>query len=237
MKNLMAKNQIMLISGTRKGLGKHFVQYYSKKGFTIIGCSRKPVNYKAKNYYHFCLDVSDERKVKELFAFIRKKFGRLDILINNAGIGSMNHSLLTPINTVHEILNTNLVGTFLFSREAAKLMKKNSFGRIVNLVSFAIPFKLEGESIYAASKAGIVSLTETLGREYADYGISVNAVSPPAIPTDLIKGVPKEKMMNLLKRQAFHRFGKPEEVCIVIDFLINKENNMVTGQVVYMGGV
>ena len=237
MKNLLTEKQVILITGTRKGLGKSFVEYFSKKGFIIIGCSRKPVDYKIDNYHHFCLDVSDEQKVKEIFSFIRKEFGRLDVLINNAGIGSMNHSLLTPISTVHRILNTNLVANFLLSRESAKIMKKNGFGRIVNLVSFAVPFKLEGESIYAASKAGIISLTETLSREYADYGITVNAVSPPAVQTDLIKGVPKEKMDNLLKRQAIHRFGTPEEVCAVIDFFIDKKNNMVTGQVVYMGGV
>ena len=237
MKNLLTEKQIMLITGTRKGLGKSFVEYYSKKGFTIIGCSKKPVDYKIKNYYHFCLDVSDEKEVKEMFLFIQNKFGKLDVLINNAGIGSMNHSLLTPISTVHRILNTNLVGNFLLSRESAKIMKKNNFGRIVNLVSFAVPFKLEGEAVYAASKAAIISLTETLSREFADYGITVNAVSPPAIPTDLIKGVPKEKMNVLLKRQAIHRYGKPREVCNVIDFFISKKNNMITGEIVFMGGV
>jgi len=170
MKNLLTEKQVMLISGTRKGLGKSFAEYYSKKGFTVIGCSRKPIDYKIKNYYHFCLDVSDEKKVKEMFFFIKKKFGRLDVLINNAGIGSMNHSLLTPISTVHRILNTNLVANFIMSTESAKIMKKNRFGRIVNLVSFAVPFKLEGEAIYAASKAAIISLTETLSREFADYG-------------------------------------------------------------------
>lgn len=233
----MTEQQVILISGTRKGLGKSFVEYFSKKGFIIIGCSRQTVDYKIENYHHFCLDVSDEKKVKEMFSFIRQKFGRLDVLINNAGIGSMNHSFLTPISTVHRILDTNLVANFLLSRESAKIMKKNRFGRIVNLVSFAVPFKLEGESVYAASKAAVISLTETLSREYADFGITVNAVSPPAIPTDLIKGVPKEKMNALLKRQAIHRYGKPEEVCDVIDFFIDKKNNMVTGQVVYMGGV
>jgi len=237
MKNLLTEKQVMLISGTRKGLGKSFAEYYSKKGFTVIGCSRKPIDYKIKNYHHFCLDVSDEKKVKEMFFFIKKKFGRLDVLINNAGIGSMNHSLLTPISTVHRILNTNLVANFIMSTESAKIMKKNRFGRIVNLVSFAVPFKLEGEAIYAASKAAIISLTETLSREFADYGITVNAVSPPTIPTDLIKGVPKEKITNLLKRQTIHRFGKPSEVCNVIDFFISKKNNMVTGEIVFMGGV
>jgi 3-oxoacyl-[acyl-carrier protein] reductase len=237
MNNPLTEKQVILISGTRKGLGKSFVEHFSKKNFIIVGCSRKPVDYDVENYHHFCLDISDEKKIKQMFLFIRKEFGRLDVLINNAGVGSMNHSLLTPISTVHKILDTNVVANFLLSRESAKIMKKNKFGRIVNLTSFAVPFKLEGEAIYAASKAAIISLTETLSKEYADYGITVNAVAPPAVQTDLIKAVPKEKMDALLKRQTIHRYGTPEEVCDVIDFFIDKNNNMITGQVVYMGGV
>ena len=237
MNNPLTEKQVILISGTRKGLGKSFVEHFSKKNFIIVGCSRKPVDYDVENYHHFCLDISDEKKIKQMFLFIRKEFGRLDVLINNAGVGSMNHSLLTPISTVHKILDTNVVANFLLSRESAKIMKKNKFGRIVNLTSFAVPFKLEGEAIYAASKAAIISLTETLSKEYADYGITVNAVAPPAVQTDLIKAVPKEKMDALLKRQTIHRYGTPEEVCDVIDFFIDKNNNIVTGQVVYMGGV
>jgi 3-oxoacyl-[acyl-carrier protein] reductase len=237
MNNPLTEKPVILISGTRKGLGKSFVEHFSKKNFIIVGCSRKPVDYDVENYHHFCLDISDEKKIKQMFLFIRKEFGRLDILINNAGVGSMNHSLLIPISTVHKILDTNVVGNLLLSRESAKIMKKNKFGRIVNLTSFAVPFKLEGEAIYAASKAAIISLTETLSKEYADYGITVNAVAPPAVQTDLIKAVPKEKMDALLKRQTIHRYGTPEEVCDVIDFFIDKNNNMITGQVVYMGGV
>jgi 3-oxoacyl-[acyl-carrier protein] reductase len=237
MNNPLTEKPVILISGTRKGLGKSFVEHFSKKNFIIVGCSRKPVDYDVENYHHFCLDISDEKKIKQMFLFIRKEFGRLDVLINNAGVGSMNHSLLIPISTVHKILNTNVVGNLLLSRESAKIMKKNKFGRIVNLTSFAVPFKLEGEAIYAASKAAIISLTETLSKEYADYGITVNAVAPPAVQTDLIKAVPKEKMDALLKRQTIHRYGTPEEVCDVINFFIDKNNNMITGQVVYMGGV
>jgi 3-oxoacyl-[acyl-carrier protein] reductase len=161
----------------------------------------------------------------------------LDVLINNAGIASMNHSFLTPLSTAKNILETNVIGTFLFSREAAKLMKKKKWGRIINFVTFAIPFKLEGEAIYAASKAAVVTLTEILSKEFADYGITVNAIAPPAVQTDLIKGVPKEKIDRLLKRQAIHRFGKPEEICNVIDFFVKQESSLITGEVIYMGGV
>jgi len=231
------KRQVMLITGTRKGIGKYLAEYYIHKGYKVIGCSREPVDCKLKDYQHFCLDVSDEAKVKEMFLEIRKTYNCLDILINNAGIASMNHFLLTPLKTVQKILNTNLVGTFLFSREAAKLMQKNKWGRIINFVTFAIPFKLEGEAIYAASKAAVATLTEVLSRELADFGITVNAVGPPAIKTDLIRGVPQEKMENLLKRQAIHRYGEFSEVANVIDFFIKPESAMVTGQLIYLGGV
>lgn len=227
----------MLITGTRKGIGKYLAEYYCAKGYMVVGCSREKAEYELENYTHFCLDVSDEGDVKKMFKEIRETYGRLDVLINNAGVASMNHFLLTPIDTVKKILNTNVLGCFLFSREAAKLMKKNKFGRIVNFVTFAIPFKLEGEAIYAASKAAVATLTEVLSRELADFGITVNAVGPPAVQTDLIKGVPKEKLDKLLQRQAIHRYGDMKEVANVIDFFIKPESGMVTGQLIYLGGI
>ena len=212
-------------------------KYYSKKKFQVVGCSRGCIDFELDNYQHIYLDVSEESSVKKMFVDIRKKYGRLDVLINNAGVASLNHSLLTPISTAQKILETNVIGTFIFSRESAKLMKKNKFGRIINFATFAVPFKLEGEAIYAASKAGVITLTEILSREYADLGITVNAVSPPAVKTDLIRGVPNEKMQKLLRMQAIHRYGDPIEVCNVIDFFIKRESEMVTGQIVYLGGV
>lgn len=228
---------IILITGTRKGIGRKIAGYYLSKGDKVIGCSRKPSDLSHKNYTHYQLDVTDEVAVLGLFKDLRKNGGKLDVLVNNAGIASMNHSFLTPLTTAKNILETNVIGTFLFSREAAKLMKKNKWGRIINFVTFAIPFKLEGEAIYAASKAAVVTLTQILSKEFADYGITVNAIAPPAVQTDLIKGVPKEKIDRLLKRQSIHRFGEPEEICNVIDFFVKKESSLITGEVIYMGGV
>ena len=233
----MTDKPVMIITGTRKGIGKYLAEYYANKEFQVIGCSRGDVDFELDNYQHFCLDVSDELLVKNMFVDVRREYGRLDILINNAGIASMNHSLLTPIDTVRKILDTNVIGTFIFSRESSKLMKKNQFGRIINFSTFAVPFKLEGEAIYAASKAAIITLTEIFAREYADFGITVNAVAPPAVQTDLIRGVPNEKMESLLQRQAIHRYGNPKEVCNVINFFINQKSEMVTGQIIYLGGV
>ena len=233
----MDSPQVMLITGTRKGIGEQLVKHYVTKGFSVVGCSRKDVDYKFDNYQHFCLDVSDELSVKKIFFEIKNSYGRLDYLINNAGIGLANHSLLTPGTSIHNIMNTNFLGTFLFCREGARLMKKNSFGRIVNLTTVAVPLKLEGEAIYSASKAAINSLTQILGKELAEFGVTVNAVGPTPIKTDLIRSIPKEKIENLINSLAIKRHGKVKDVINVIDFFINPESDYVTGQVIYLGGV
>jgi len=233
----MEKKKVMLITGTRKGIGRYLAEYYLDMNYIVVGCSRDNSDLINKNYKHFCLNVSNEKDVKKLFHTISNTYKRLDVLINNAGVASMNHSLLTPISTVRRILDTNVIGTFLFSREAAKLMKRNNFGRIINFSTFAIPFKLEGEAIYAASKAAIVTLTEILSREFAPLNITVNAVAPPAIKTDLIKGVAEEKLKKLINRQSIKRYGNPIDVCNVIDFFLESKNEMINGQTIYMGGL
>ena len=228
---------ITLITGTRKGIGRYLAEHYIAQNHIVVGCSRSPVDWSLENYYHVITDVADEVAVKELFSWVRKKFQKLDHVINNAGIASMNHVMLTPLKTVQDILNTNVIGTFLFCREAAKLMVNSGNGRIVNFTTVATPLKLEGEAIYAASKAAIFSLTEVMAREYASLNITVNAVGPTPIDTDLIRSVPKEKMERLISRQAINRMGTPADVANVIDFFLRKESDFVTGQNIYLGGV
>jgi len=233
----MIDKPVMIITGTRKGIGKYLAEYYAEKEYQVIGCSRGDVDYKLDNYQHFSLDVSDERSVKKMFTIIRTTYGCLDILINNAGIASMNHTLITPISTVNKILNTNVVGTFLFCREAAKIMKKNQNGRIINFATVATPLKLEGEAIYASSKAAVVSLTQIIARELSDFGITVNAVGPTPIKTDLVRSVPKEKMDALISMQGIKRYGEFMDISNVIDFFIKPESDFITGQIIYLGGI
>jgi 3-oxoacyl-[acyl-carrier protein] reductase len=233
----VADERVAVITGTRKGIGRALVEHYTAKGWHVVGCSRSPFEGTLPNYRHYCLDVSDEPAVKSMFSETRKEEGHLDLLINNAGIAAMNHSLLTPITAVNSLMSTNFTGTFLFCREAARLMQPRRYGRIINFVSVAVPLKLEGEAIYAASKAAVISLTQILAREFADFGITVNAIGPTPIETDLIRGVPPEKLERLIARQAIKRRGEFRDVIQVVDFFAQPASDFVTGQVIFLGGV
>jgi 3-oxoacyl-[acyl-carrier protein] reductase len=142
------------------------------------------------------------------------------------------------MKTVENIFSTNVFGTFIACREAARLMiASRSKGRIINFATVATPLRLEGEAVYAASKAAVESLTRVFARELAEYEITVNAVGPTPVETDLIRSVSKEKIAALLARQAIPRLGEMRDIANVIDFFMREESDFVTGQVVYLGGV
>ncbi len=228
---------VTLVTGSRKGIGRFLAEHYVRQGHAVVGCSRGACDWELDGYQHHTLDVADESAVVALFQSVRKQFGRLDNLINNAGAMATNHSLLTPLKAVQSMLNTNVVGTFLFSREAAKLMKEAGGGRIVNFSTVAVPLKVEGEAVYAASKAAVTSLTHILAREFAPMKITVNAIGPTPIVTDMIRALPKAKLDKVIASQPIKRLGTQEDVSNVVDFFLRKESEFITGQVIYLGGV
>lgn len=232
----MSPQTVTLITGTRAGIGRFLVDHYIQQGHLVFGCSRQAFPETLPGYEHFCLDVSDENAVKLMMNAVRQTCGRLDNLINNAGVAATGHFLLTPAETVMRVYKTNVLGSFLFTREAVKLMKKQQRGRIVNFSSSAVPLKLAGEAVYASSKAALVGLTEILARELAPFGITVNAVGPTPIETDLIRAMPQDKVQDVINRQPIRRRGTFADVANVLDFFLRPESDFVTGQVIYLGG-
>lgn len=230
-------DNVVIITGTRKGIGRYLAEYYLEKGYKVAGCSRKRATIEHENYKHYCLDVSDEKKVVPLVKDVVRNWNKVDILINNAGVAFMNHVILIPNESAKEIIHTNLLGTFLFTREVSKAMIRQKWGRIINISSVAVPLRLEGESIYISSKSAVESFTKVSAKELASYNITVNCVGIAPIMTDLLKTVPKEKIDKILDNLTIKRLAEFKDIVNVIDFFIKKESDYITGQVIYLGGV
>ena len=237
--------RVFIISGSSRGIGKALSQHYLGCGDIVVGCARSTSDIAHKNYRHFILDINDEKAVVAMVRAAKKEFGKIDICLNNAGMASMNHILTTSYESAKRLVDVNFLGTFLLSREVAKAMISNKIsnknsaksGVIINFSSVATPLYLEGEAIYAASKAACENLTKTMAKELASYSIRVNAIALTPVQTDLIKAVPKDKIKALLEQQAIKRFGEFGDIINVIDFFISQKSDFITGQIITLGGV
>jgi 3-oxoacyl-[acyl-carrier protein] reductase len=227
----------MIITGTRKGIGRHLAETYARRGYVVEGCSRGEAGWEAENYTHHQLDVADERQVKLMVTSVAKKHGRIDALLNNAAVASMNHVLLTPAKAANRMLEVNVTGTMVFCRDVAKVMMRRRYGRIVNFTTIVAPIALAGEAIYAASKSAVVTFTRILAFELGQWGITCNSFGATPIMTDMIRGVPQDKIDAVVNNLAIKRLGTYEDCSNVCDFFINPQSDNITGQVVYLGGV
>lgn len=235
---MMSKKKTILITGNRKGIGRNLSEHFLSLGHNVAGCSRMETDLIGENYLHLLCDVSDERSVKTVVKNVISRFGSIDILINNAGVASLNHSLLTPGTTLKSVFETNFNGTFFFTREVAKKMiAKSILGRIINFTTVAVPLNLEGEMVYASSKAAVEKLTKIMAKELGAHGITVNCIGPSPVYTDLIKVIPKDKLDELLSKQAIKKLGNFEDISNIVDFYASERSNQITGQIIYMGGL
>ncbi len=227
----------MLITGTRKGIGRYLAETYARRGYLVEGCSRGEAGWEAENYSHHQVDVSDEHQVKSMIATVARRHGRIDVVLNNAAVASMNHVLLTPAKASNRMLQVNVTGTMLVCRDAARVMMRRRFGRIVNFTTIVAPIALAGEAIYAASKSAVVTFTRILAYELGQWGITCNSFGATPIMTDMIRGVPQDKIDAVVNNLAIKRLGNYEDCINVCDFFISPASDNITGQVIYLGGV
>lgn len=233
---LSLKDQVALVTGASRGLGRFLAEHLKQRGAIVVGFSRTLPEGET-TFRHIPLDVTDETAVAATVAALAREYGRVDILINNAGVAAMNHSLLTPTTTLERLLRTNFIGPFLVSREVARAMQRRHYGRIVNVSTIAVPMKLAGEAAYAASKSALVTWSQIFAREVAEFGITVNVVAPGPMDTGLIKNVPKATLDALVAGLPIRRLSRLEDVSNVVEFLCRPESDAVTGQIIYLGGV
>lgn len=233
----LSERPVALVTGARRGIGRQLCSHLLGKGYAVVGCSLHECDWSAPEFHHEVCNVTDEAGVKRVMRLIHKRFGRLDVLVNNAGAASMNHVFLMPLEVARRITDTNLLGTFLVGREAAKLMRRRRYGRIVNFGSSAVAIRLAGEAMYVASKAGVVALSQTMAREVGEFGITVNVVGPSPTETDMIRGVPPDKIQAFVEALPVPRLTEFGDIANVIDFFLLDSSEAVTGQVIYLNGM
>ena len=239
----MAKTAV--ITGATKGLGKQIALELAKDGFEIV------INYRTENdslaqmveeinkttkAYTFKADISNFDEAKALIDFATSETGKIDLLVNNAGI--TNDKLLVRMSEedFSKVIDINLKGTFNCIRHASRLMMKQKFGRIVNISSVIGLIGNVGQANYAASKAGVIGLTKSAAREMAPYSVTVNAIAPGFIKTDMTDKLTDEIKDNIKSSIPMKKIGEPKDVANLVKFLANDETGYITGQVINVDG-
>ncbi len=231
--------QIAIVTGATKGIGKSIAVRLVKDGFITIlvdveNGDSLPKELGGKSKFIHC-DISNEEQVLSLFKIIKEKFGRIDVLINNAGIIKDNVIWKMPSGDFDKVIDVNLKGTWLMCKEASIIMRTKRRKKIINISSRAW-LGNAGQSNYSASKAGIVGLTRVLALELGKYGVLVNTIAPGLIETPLTKKLPNDVLERLIQAQPTKTMGSPEDIANTVSFLSDKNTNFITGQTIYVDG-
>ncbi|MBI4991989.1 MAG: SDR family oxidoreductase [Candidatus Harrisonbacteria bacterium] len=242
------KGKIALVTGGRRGMGRSHALTLAKQGATVVvtdvdlaECQSVVDKIKGGGGLGVCfkMDVSDKSEVDGVFNEVLRQFGRLDILVNNAGIFDPKPALEMSEKDWDKTIAINLKGEFLCAQRAAQEMAKQKWGRIINIASIAsggVGIGFEGAAHYAASKGGIIGMSETMAIEWAPLGITVNVIAPGAIQTPMVGQVTEEVANEIKTRVPLKRIGRPEEVSAMVIFLASEESSYVTGATFYVDG-
>ena len=225
---------MIIITGASQGLGKAIAKRLTDKGEHVLGLSRSVKGIKGKSIK---CDVSDYESVKSAAREVKKMKIPISTFINVAGVASMNMAVTTDKLTVQKLIQTNLVGTIHCCQLFAPIMLRQKNGSFINFSTIAVALALKGESVYAASKAGVESFSRTFAREMADFNIRVNCIAPGPIRTNLLKGVTGTQIKNILSQQIIQKQFQKSDICDLVEILINKKSSSLSGQVLNVGGV
>jgi len=230
-----------IVTGAANGIGRAISRRLAREDFYLIAADIDKAGgdvlvseLNGSAAFFFC-DVKSEQSVKNLFQQTIQIRGKVDLVVNNAGIlrDSMIHNM--TLEDFQAVIDVNLKGTWLMCREAAKIMRAQKSGRIINISSRAW-LGNAGQSNYSASKAGVVALTRVLALELGKYNIYVNAVAPGLIDTPLTRGLPPEVLERLIQNQPTKKMGTPEDVANVVSWLASDDTQFVNGQTIYVDG-
>lgn len=236
------KKPLSIVTGAAKGIGRAIALQLKADGFFVVIADMNVIGGKALeaelgsdcSRFISC-NIAEENEVQLLFEEAKKITGQISVVVNNAGILRDKMIWKMSVKEFDDVIGINLRGTWLMCREAAKIMKEQNQGRIINIASRAWLGNM-GQSNYSASKAGVVSLTRVLALELGKYNVLVNAIAPGLIDTPLTQKLERDVQQKLIEAQPTKTMGKPEDVAKVASFLANEGTQFITGQVIYVDG-
>ena len=235
-------NRVAVVTGGGSGIGEAIAKTLAADGAkvavgdVVVAGAERVAQEIGSAAFALEVDVSNSKAVDETVRKVIERFGRIDVLVNNAGVTKDTLLLRMTDEDWERVLKINLSGTFFFTRAAAKYMMKERYGRIINISSIIGLAGNAGQANYAASKAGIIGFTKSCAKELAARNILVNAVAPGFIETPMTRGLPEEAKNNYLKAIPLNRFGKPEDIARVVLFLASEDASYITGQVLVVDG-
>ena len=233
------EKQKILITGASRGIGKDIALKSKENGYIVLGTSTSQEGAQGleKDGIHgLVLNLNDNKSINEFNDRLIQDHSDVEILINNAGITRDNIVLRMSDEEWMDVLNVHLNGTFKISKTVLKFMLKKRWGRIINITSTSASTGNRGQANYAAAKSGVEAFSRSLAKEVGSRGITVNSVAPGYIETDMTEQISNKMKEEILKQIPLSRFGKPEEVAELIEFLITDEASYITGQTIHING-
>lgn len=238
-------NKVVLVTGATRGIGKQIAEDFAQLGAKLIltGTRRDQIDRlnreakrKSQRRTYYCVDFADLTSLDRFLEDL-KRYGRIDICVNNAGINRLNDIDQTRIEDWDDMVNVNLRAPYMLMRHVSRLMKKNRYGRIINISSIFGVISRAQRSVYTTTKYGLRGMTVTAALELAKCNVLVNAVSPGFIRTDMTaKNLSKKEQKGLIRQIPMGRFGDPEEISRAILFLASRYNTYITGQNIIIDG-
>lgn len=241
----MAETKIALVTGASRGIGAAIAEKLGRAGFVVVGTATS-VNGAAQiderlkaaaiRGRGMVLDVTDADSVAQLMANVTEEFGTITVLVNNAGITKDNLLMRMSDEEWFDVINTNLSAVYRLSKACLRGMLKARWGRIVNISSIVGAMGNAGQTNYSATKAGVMGFTRSLAKEIGSRNITVNAVAPGFIDTDMTRALPEEQRQALVSGIALARLGQPDEIASVVEFLCSDGAAYVTGETIHVNG-
>lgn len=238
---IVLEGKVALVTGASRGIGRAIAEQLAALGAKVIGTATSEKGAQAISDYlgagqGLVLDVANPESIDQCLETIKNQFGEIDILVNNAGITRDNLLMRMKDDEWFDIMQTNLTSVFRLSKAVLRSMMKKRFGRIITIGSVVGSMGNAGQTNYAAAKAGVLGFTKSLAKEVASRGITVNAVAPGFIDTDMTKELSDEQKEAIFSQVPANRLGQPEEIAATVAFLASNQAAYITGETIHVNG-